>query len=533
MKLEQLKKMIREIAKKEMLKEEEINWKAVQNTQKSLKLESASRTAMEIGGLTGLNKDVVQKFVDTHNLDIEKVFQFVKKGKLSDRMDFVTAVSGKPNNPIQKKMIKMFGESVNEEIKVGQMVKVVDNPHWEAALGKKGPFKRKVKMIDGDNVFFTDGSNSSMKYIKESVNEATNLAKMMAGIKKGSQTGPWTIVVSFNKKVYYQTQVKTKNEIPAKFEHMKKVTNIPGYIFTIEDNTGMTVYSEKLLNESIKAFDERSFGKNGIIIMIDDNGKKVSVIFKNRKNADKYNRNKPEDLKTLVSLANKKGFGKAIDESINEDKIDWAEFYKMAKDTSGYNPNFEKKYGKVLDRPHVADAVKKAKDFKSFMQFIQKYESVNEGKYDADLDKIEAAVKNASSFMNIGAELKKAGIKYDFSTEMIPMYIIKVSGNTIAIVNKKYAAGAEREVGNYAIVLMKFQNLVKEAKKYDIGSGYLGNGLTIWNRAEEKDGDYETIAHIGKDGKLTIYDKEIPADIKKMIGIWATSMKKGNRPGSY
>jgi hypothetical protein len=61
----------------------------------------------------------------------------------------------------------------NEEIKVGQMVKV-DNPHWEAALGKKGPFRRKVKMIDHDNVFFTDGSNSSMKYIKESVNEAGN-----------------------------------------------------------------------------------------------------------------------------------------------------------------------------------------------------------------------------------------------------------------------------------------------------------------------------------------------------------------------
>jgi len=76
--------------------------------------ESASRTAMEIGGLTGMNKDAIQKFVDTHNLDIEKVFQFVKKGKLSDRMDFVTAVAGKPGNPIQKKMIKMFGESVNE-----------------------------------------------------------------------------------------------------------------------------------------------------------------------------------------------------------------------------------------------------------------------------------------------------------------------------------------------------------------------------------------------------------------------------------
>jgi len=72
-------------------------------------------------------------------------------------------------------------------------------------------------------------------------------------------------------------------------------------------------------------------------------------------------------------------FGKQLGEKINEDKIDWADFYKMAKDTSGYNPNFEKKYGKVLSRPHVADAVKTAKDFKSFMKFIQKFENINEG----------------------------------------------------------------------------------------------------------------------------------------------------------
>jgi hypothetical protein len=76
--------------------------------------EVASRTAMEIGGLTGMNKDAIQKFVDTNELDIEKVFQFVKKGKLSDRMDLVSAIAGKPGNPIQNKMIKMFSESVNE-----------------------------------------------------------------------------------------------------------------------------------------------------------------------------------------------------------------------------------------------------------------------------------------------------------------------------------------------------------------------------------------------------------------------------------
>jgi hypothetical protein len=82
-------------------------------------------------------------------------------------------------------------------------------------------------------------------------------------------------------------------------------------------------------------------------------------------------------------------------------------------------------------------------------------ENINEGRYDADLDKIEAAVKNASSFMNVGSELKKAGIKYDFTTSMIPMYMIKVSGNTIAICNKKYAAGAEREVKDMAIGLLE------------------------------------------------------------------------------
>jgi hypothetical protein len=82
--------------------------------------EAASRTAMEIGGLTGLNKDAIQKFVDTHNMDIEKVYQYVKKSKLTDRLNFVTAIVGTPGNPVQKRMIKMFGESVLESKSVNE-----------------------------------------------------------------------------------------------------------------------------------------------------------------------------------------------------------------------------------------------------------------------------------------------------------------------------------------------------------------------------------------------------------------------------
>ena len=74
------------------------------------------------------------------------------------------------------------------------------------------------------------------------------------------------------------------------------------------------------VNEGISVFDERHFGKKGIIIMIDDNGKKVSAIFKNKKNADKYNRNKSSDLQTLLKLAKNTPYPKAIDESVNEAK---------------------------------------------------------------------------------------------------------------------------------------------------------------------------------------------------------------------
>ena len=59
---------------------------------------------------------------------------------------------------------------------------------------------------------------------------------------------------------------------------------------------------------------ERFFGKKGIIIMIRDGNKMVSAIFKDKKNADKFNRNKPADVKKLLQLAKKTKFPKAIDE---------------------------------------------------------------------------------------------------------------------------------------------------------------------------------------------------------------------------
>ena len=83
----------------------------------------------------------------------------------------------------------------------------------------------------------------------------------------------------------------------------------------------MSFLKKESVNERISVSDERQFGKKGIIIMIDDNGKKVSAIFKDKKNAKGFNRNKPADIKKLLQLAKKTKFPKAIDESVNEKVI--------------------------------------------------------------------------------------------------------------------------------------------------------------------------------------------------------------------
>ena len=54
-------------------------------------------------------------------------------------------------------------------------------------------------------------------------------------------------------------------------------------------------------------------------------------------------------------------------------------------------------------------------------------------------------------------------------------------------------------------------------KKYDIGFGYKGNGLTVWNRLEIQNGDYKTIAHIDADRRVSIYDATLPEDIIAQI----------------
>jgi hypothetical protein len=70
--------------------------------------EDLSADANGIAGLTASRANAVKDFLEKNNINSNKLYLFLKKGNLKDRMDFVTALVGKPGNPIQKKVINQF-----------------------------------------------------------------------------------------------------------------------------------------------------------------------------------------------------------------------------------------------------------------------------------------------------------------------------------------------------------------------------------------------------------------------------------------
>lgn len=116
-------------------------------------------------------------------------------------------------------------------------------------------------------------------------------------------------------------------------------------------------------------------------------------------------------------------------------------------------------------------------------------------RFDSELDKIQAAVERASSFMDVGNELKKIGVNYNFSTSMMPVYTIKIPGNTIGIVNAKYAAGAEREVNGIAIGLLENIGKFKKSNRLTEGrfaTNYLNHKRSLSESKIPKEYDHVT-----------------------------------------
>lgn len=156
------------------------------------------------------------------------------------------------------------------------------------------------------------------------------------------------------------------------------------------------------------------------------------------------------------------------------------------------------------------------------------------------LDNLADLVGNAKSFMNVGKELKAGNYKYDFSTGMMPMYMIHADGFKFAILNKKYVDGGDREVGDIAIGLMESLNeqaddaliLIQQALKgmKNMKVNIKGDTIIVSNKAKDEftysmndaDDVQDFIATIEESinldkKKVESLDESLRNDLKKFI----------------
>jgi len=69
---------------------------------------------------------------------------------------------------------------------------------------------------------------------------------------------------------------------------------------------------------------------------------------------------------------------------------------------------------------------------------------------------------------------------------------------------------------------------MKRKNGFSLGGGCLGNGITVWNRNREVNGDYETVAHIDVYRNITYRVKNLPEEVKREVEAYA----KGNPSAS-
>lgn len=65
------------------------------------------------------------------------------------------------------------------------------------------------------------------------------------------------------------------------------------------------------------------------------------------------------------------------------------------------------------------------------------------------------------------------------------------------------------------------------ARSFNLMSGHLGNGITIWNKNRMKHGNYEVVAHIDRNRKISYRIDNPPEEVVK----YAEKIAKGPNPG--
>lgn len=164
------------------LSEEDVNKRlGIRNEKMNPLKESVSHEAMGIASMTNTRKEAVQKFIDDNNLDALEILKVVTKGGLYERVRFIQALVGTPNNSSFKWYVKTYAnESVNE-VKVIDIVDRFENLKLPniVYLNKK-PFTGKTFVMNGYNGYTssdTDGLFYDIKTRKPLTDKQGNILR--------------------------------------------------------------------------------------------------------------------------------------------------------------------------------------------------------------------------------------------------------------------------------------------------------------------------------------------------------------------
>lgn len=78
-------------------------------------IKSDSPETRTIQTYSNARPQAITDFVNKHKLDATALGNFLQKGSLSDRMDFITALVAEPGNKFEKKIIDKFGEKKEDD----------------------------------------------------------------------------------------------------------------------------------------------------------------------------------------------------------------------------------------------------------------------------------------------------------------------------------------------------------------------------------------------------------------------------------
>ncbi len=124
-------------SRKKIIKESKLSkWinKIINEELSKIKLKEAKFTSNDIqhkydaiSRYTGVRSIAIKKFIEDNNIDVMQMMMDAGQGKGTIRQDLVTAIVGKPNNPIQKKVIQTYQNKEIQESSSNQEIQDIAN----------------------------------------------------------------------------------------------------------------------------------------------------------------------------------------------------------------------------------------------------------------------------------------------------------------------------------------------------------------------------------------------------------------------